>query len=289
MRGNRLDAFQNVAHLGEVGLSFLSYGGEVEITPGRLETFYLVQTPLAGGAEISAGPQSVVSTSTRATVLSPDDRVSMRWSADSSQFDVYIDRAALERRLEALLGHPVAEPLRFTLGMELASESGRGWLRLVSLVREEVELRGMLLRQPFAAAQLEELLLTTLLLAQPSNYSEQLRTDTAPLSPRAFRRVLEHVHANLHDQLQAGDLARIGGVGVRSLEQSFRRHLGTTPSAYVRDLRLQGAHDELVAADPADGASVAQIAVAWGFTHLGRFSELYRRTFGVPPSVTLRT
>jgi len=289
LRGNRLEAFQNAAQLDDVCLSFLSYGGAVRITPGRLESFYLVQTPLSGGAEINAGSRSVVSTPSRASVLSPDDSVSMRWSAESPQLDVYLGRGALERRLEGLLGRPLREPLRFELGMELATVSGRGWLRVVSLVREELELHGLLLRQPLVAAQLEELLMTTLLLAQPHNYSDLLRSNPEPLSPRAFRRVLDHIHEHLHEPMPVGDVARVGGVSVRSLEQSFRRHLGITPSAYIRDLRLQRAHADLVAADPTGGVSVADIAATWGFMHLGRFSELHRRTFGVTPSQTLRS
>lgn len=289
LRGHRLEAFQNVAYLDKVGLSFLSYGGAVRITPGRLESFYLVQTPLSGGAEISAGSRAVVSTPARASVLSPDEPISMRWAAGSAQLDVYLERHALERRLEMLLGLPLREPLRFELGMELATASGRGWLRVVSLLREELELRGLLLRQPLAAAQLEELVLTTLLLAQPHNYSDLLRTDPVPLSPHVFRSVIDHIHEHLREPLPVGDVARAGGISVRSLEQSFRRHLDTTPSAYIRDLRLQRAHADLVAADPTGGASVSGIALAWGFTHLGRFSELYRRTFGVPPSRTLRS
>lgn len=288
-RGHSLDAVQNVAHLGGVRLSFLSYGGAVRITPGRLETFYLVQTPLAGQAAITAGSQSAVSTPARASVLSPDDPVSMRWSAESPQLDVCFERRSLERQLEALLRRPLREPLRFKLELDLATEAGRRWLRLLGLVREELELHGMLLRQPLAATQLEELLMTTLLLAQPSNYSEQLRTEPPPLSPRPFRRVLDHIHAHLDEPLLVADLAQVAGVSVRSLEQSFRRQLGITPTAYIRDLRLQRAHADLVAAEPGDGVSVGEIALARGFTHLGRFSELYRRTFGVPPSQTLRS
>lgn len=289
VRGHRLDAFQNAASVGEVRLSFLSYGGAVQIMPRPLETFYLVQIPLAGGAEITAGSQSVVSTPSLASVLSPDQSISMRWSARSPQLDVYIDRHALERRLEAMLGDSVGEPLRFRLGMELGTEAGRGWLRLVSLLREELEREGMLLRQPLAAAQLDDLLMTALLLLQPSNYSDRLQGSSAPLTPRSFRRILDHVDVHLHEPLRVGDLAQVGHVSVRSLEQSFRRNLATTPTAYIRELRLQRSHTDLVAADPLGDVSVTEVARAWGFTHLGRFADLYRRTFGVSPSETLHS
>jgi AraC-like DNA-binding protein len=236
-----------------------------------------------------SGGRSIISTPSLASVLSPDEPIEMLWSPQSPQFDVYFDRSALERQLEALLGGPLGKPLRFSLGMELFTQPSRSWLQLVNFLRDQFERKGVLLRQPLAAAQLEELLMTVLLIAQPSNYSELLRGEPSPLSPRAFRRVLEHVEAHLHDRLTVGELGRFANVSVRSLQQSFRRHLDTTPTAHIRDLRLQRAHADLVSADPSGGTSVTEIAARWGFTHLGRFSSAYRRAFGVTPSRTLRS
>ncbi len=289
VRGHRLDAVQNAASVGDVRLSFLSYGGAVEIVSRPLKTFYLVQIPMAGGADVTVGSQSVVSTPSLASVLSPDERIWMRWSARSLQFDVYFDRHALERRLRAMLGDGDGEPLRFGLRMELGTEAARSWLRLVTLLHEEFERKGVLLRQPLAAAQLEDLLMTTLLLAQPSNYSDRLQGCVVQVAPRSFRRILDHIDGHLHEPLRVSDLALVGAISVRSLEMAFHRNLGTTPTAYIRDLRLQRAHADLVAADLLDGVSVSEIACNWGFTHLGRFADLYRRTFGVLPSETLRS
>jgi AraC-like DNA-binding protein len=35
-------------------------------------------------------------------------------------------------------------------------------------------------------------------------------------------------------------------------------------------------------------ASVTDIALRWGFNHLGRFSQLYRERYGEKPLATLR-
>lgn len=80
-------------------------------------------------------------------------------------------------------------------------------------------------------------------------------------------------------------MAAAAGVSVRALQANFRRFLNTTPMAYLRQLRLEGAHHDIVNAHPS--STVAEIARRWGFMHLGRFSQEYRATFGVVPSADL--
>ncbi len=288
-RHEQLDAVQNSARLEDVVLNFLSYGGSVRITPGELQTFFLVQIPLHGSAQITAANRSIVSTPALASVLSPDDSVDMRWGADNPQLIVRFDRASLEQRLAAMLGQPQEEPLRFSLGMDLGTAPVRSWLRIVALLREEFERGSELIRQPLAAARFEELLMTGLLLAQPSNYSAALNVGAAPVSSRAVRRAIEYVHAHLGEPLTSADLAAAAGVSTRALQRGFRRQLDATPITYVREVRLQRAHEDIVAADPTDGASVTEIALRWGFTHQGRFASMYRQRYGMPPSHTLRS
>ena len=56
---------------------------------------------------------------------------------------------------------------------------------------------------------------------------------------------------------------------------------------HLRSVRLDRAHADLVAADPAVD-TVAAIALRWGFGHAGRFAKDYRARFRRSPSDTLR-
>jgi transcriptional regulator GlxA family with amidase domain len=95
------------------------------------------------------------------------------------------------------------------------------------------------------------------------------------------------MHAEPWQPFTVVDLARVAGVSVRVLQESFRQHVGMSPLAYLRRLRLDGAHTELSRADPWD-LSVTDVAYRWGFTHLGRFAGAYRSRYGESPSQTLR-
>jgi AraC-like DNA-binding protein len=101
------------------------------------------------------------------------------------------------------------------------------------------------------------------------------------------RRALEYVHDHAREPIGTPEIAAAAGLSPRGLQQSLRRHLDQTPGDLLRGVRLDGARAELVHADR-DETSVADIARAWGFGHLGRFSATYRERFGELPSESLR-
>jgi transcriptional regulator GlxA family with amidase domain len=55
---------------------------------------------------------------------------------------------------------------------------------------------------------------------------------------------------------------------------------------YLRNVRLARVREALTRADRS--GSVTEIAVEWGFAHLGRFAAEYRAHFGESPADTLR-
>lgn len=100
----------------------------------------------------------------------------------------------------------------------------------------------------------------------------------------ARRLVLERIHCG-EDSVSLEDLAQRLDVSVRWLHQAFRQQLGLPPRQYVQQLRLSRVRSELRARGP---KTVSDVAMKWGFWHLGRFARSYRATFGELPSETLR-
>jgi AraC family transcriptional regulator, ethanolamine operon transcriptional activator len=81
------------------------------------------------------------------------------------------------------------------------------------------------------------------------------------------------------------DIAQRSGYSLRSLELIFRRSVGMTPGRWFLNVRLNGALRDLLIPGPT--CSVSEVASRWGFLHLSRFSEQYRKAFGELPSQTL--
>lgn len=110
-----------------------------------------------------------------------------------------------------------------------------------------------------------------------------------PPEPATLRRALAYLEEHADREVDVADVAAAAGLGVRGLQMAFRRWRDTTPLAYLRDVRLARAHQELQAVDARTGGeTVADIAARWHFAHPGRFSVTYRERYGCSPSETLR-
>jgi AraC-like DNA-binding protein len=110
--------------------------------------------------------------------------------------------------------------------------------------------------------------------------------DAPPGLPADLTRTLGWLRSHLSEPVQLDLLAQIAGVRPRTLETHFKMFLGTTPLGWVRRMRLARARQELLHARPP--TSVTDVALANGFSQLGRFAGQYRRLFGELPSATLQ-
>jgi transcriptional regulator GlxA family with amidase domain len=101
-------------------------------------------------------------------------------------------------------------------------------------------------------------------------------------------RAIEFVERRAGLDTEVADIAEMAGVTVRAIQLAFRQHLDTTPTAYMRAIRLEHAHRQLVDSTPGDGITVTRTAVDWGFANPSRFAAYYRAAYGRPPGQTLR-
>jgi transcriptional regulator GlxA family with amidase domain len=105
--------------------------------------------------------------------------------------------------------------------------------------------------------------------------------------PVLLRRAIEFLESNVIEDIGLVDIAEAVCVTPRALQYMFRRHLDTTPMQYLRRVRLNHAHTDLLVNDRRCD-TVAAISARWGFMHTGRFAVFYRQTYGQSPHVTLR-
>jgi transcriptional regulator GlxA family with amidase domain len=106
-------------------------------------------------------------------------------------------------------------------------------------------------------------------------------------TPALLSRAMAYIDDNAHRDITLTEIASAVYVTPRALQYLFRKHRGCTPREYVRMVRLNYAHRDLVEGDRLT-TTVSQIAARWGFGHIGRFAVYYRQQFGISPHQTLR-
>jgi AraC family ethanolamine operon transcriptional activator len=82
------------------------------------------------------------------------------------------------------------------------------------------------------------------------------------------------------------ELCQTFGVSERTLQYGFQSYVNMSPHAYLRACRLNRARAALQ--QPATKkTTVTEVAMRYGFFHMGKFSLSYRAHFGESPSATL--
>ena len=199
-----------------------------------------------------------------------------------------MDRRKVAECCAKLLGQDVEEGnLKFEVMFPLDDAGGQSWLRLLDYALNELSHPSSLIRSsPAAGHQLEQMLMTGLLLGHSHRYSEALLRPQSAAAPYYVKRAEAYIEHHFADPLSLADIAAHAAVSARSLQNGFRNFRNMTPMEFLRRIRLKNAHAYLMVAEPGI-ATTTDIAMRSGFTHMGEFAALYKRTYGVAPSQTL--
>lgn len=108
-----------------------------------------------------------------------------------------------------------------------------------------------------------------------------------PSSPSSLDRAVRFIEAHAMEPIGLLEISAAAGLSPRGLQAAFRRHRGTTPLGYLRQVRLAVAHSDLQAACHGGGETVSDIAGRCGFVQLSRFARDYRAQYGELPRRTL--
>ncbi len=100
------------------------------------------------------------------------------------------------------------------------------------------------------------------------------------------RQAKQDIQDHLQQQLSIEQICDHIGCSMRTLHLGFKECYGTTPRQYARTLALNAVHRQLGRLSPNE--TIADIAMRWGFYHLGRFSHQYKTLFCELPSETVK-
>jgi AraC-like DNA-binding protein len=280
---------QRVSQVGPITVGDITYKTDVALGFEEPRASYHVCVPLNGWLESRHRGEQLTSTPELASVYRPDGEITVpRWPGGSRHLAVKIDQVAVERALEALIEGPLDSAIAFQAPLPLRAPAVRDWVRLLLMVHRQMESPDSLFRHAEVSDPLAESLIHGFLLVADHPYRQALAARADPCRPAAVRDAMDLIEAGPHLPLTTSTLARQCHVSVRTMQEGFQRHLGMSPMAYLRVVRLRRAHRDLRSSHPAH-STVASVAHRWGFTHLGRFATAHRKMFGETPLQVLRS
>jgi len=202
-----------------------------------------------------------------------------------ARFDVVSIAADVLQKVGADLRVPLSQQIRFLTCRPRSPAAVRAWRRALDYATTTLASTDTA-EQPLIVATLAPLLAGALLECFPSNVSEQHLLDASEL-PEVLKDAVSFIHCHADGDIGVNDVAAAVHLTPRGVQYLFRRQLDTTPTEYMRCVRLHCAHQELVAGVRST-TTVSEIARRWGFAHTGRFAVLYRQAYGQSPHATLR-
>jgi AraC-like DNA-binding protein len=272
----------------DVRLNYVQYGPGVDIDPGCLRDFYLLQIPLRGSAEVMCGKQHITAHTQLASLPSPMEDLKMRWADDSPHLIVRVSKAVVNRHWEELTQTSLTCPLVFDLGVDMEDLHVAPFIHFIKYLYAAIDDA-----PAFAGSKMahmaEGYLTSSMLTLLGHSHSERLTSGhQRTVLPGYVRRAMDYMHAHTQAALTLSDLCTLTGVSVRSLQNAFLTHTGESPMAYWRGIRLDRIRVELRSNGLARDMGVTELAARYGFLHMGHFSAQYRLRFGETPSQTMK-
>lgn len=267
--------------LGSLGLSIISYGGEVTVeNPVGIESFHF-QLVMSGECRICAADEEMRLTRGWATLINPSVPSSVTYSPDCTKLIVNIPKSLFVACSIDRSGSVPSGGVQFDAAAFLLNDRSTTF-RTVELLFLEAEEKA---RDKSAVQPALELLFATKLLESfPNNV---VGANQATRMDRFFQNIDRFIDANIKADISAVDISTLCNVSLRTLYERFTLYKGVTPTAYIKDKKLRKIYACLSRSESA-ARSVSEIAFDYGFNHLGRFSAEYKAVFGELPSDTLR-
>jgi len=264
---------------GSLHLCQLRFGSVACIDATCPPDAYLLQTVRHGHCEQNIGAETIRLEAGQVVLSNPGDRIAINYSADYEGLSITLPaNLFLETCQEQRWAKPL-EGIQFS-GKGQAAEQLTGLQAIIELICGEAEAATA---TPQTQHYYQRILASKLLTQVPHNVA----MEAPSISRLSFERLVSFIEENIKTDIGPDELARHANMSRRSLYLLFEKHANMTPKNFIRQKKLERVYSTLI--DPAcQVANITAVALDYGFTHLGRFSEFYKSTFGMLPSVSLK-
>jgi len=248
------------------------------------DSHYKLTLPVAGRAHFSSGAVDAVAMRGAPVLLGPHRESVHELDAGFDRVTVRVPPSHVRAAAASIWPSLDADDIEFAMSPDRSLDG------VVSLLEAAIEV-ARLAPSPERTRllhQFELVLAETLLLTQPNSAASAATAVEPDAASRQVREAMDYMLDRIGEPLTMAGAAAAAGVSVRSLQSSFAKVTGMSPSRWLRARRLDRASMRLRETDRRE-VTVASIAAECGLFHLGDFSAAFKARFGLTPSEVRRS
>lgn len=118
------------------------------------------------------------------------------------------------------------------------------------------------------------------IIAEPTHIEVRKSTDFLAINDSEVAQAIRYIRNNTNKSIQVENVAEVAGLSRRSLHSRFKKAIGLSVSGEIRKSKIE--HIERMLIDT--NLSIAQVALAMGYSGIEKLSRFFTREKGVTPS-----
>ncbi len=283
--GNSKDLDVNFSgiHLAGLGIMRARYGTSIYLEPNG-DSFYFAHTILRGSSQVGYKNDSYDCCQGDSVILSPSTDYSARLDDDCDRLMLRIAPSEIRSYLSSVLCQELTADIEFDSGVDTNGVLSNA----INFVLRQIAIEPRILERNELKIAYSRMIIANLVMLHSHNYSNKIHLQPkAMLSPQ-LKRAVDFIWAKSDQAISAADVALHCNVALRTLQRGFIKYLDTTPTHYIRNVKLELVHEKLQQSAQRGNSSVKQILLDLGVVDFGRFANYYRSKYGCTPSETMK-
>ena len=245
--------------------------------------------PLSGPIISVADGNNIGGHASGVHLFSPKENLHQEWGKDAQALLLTVPLSGCTDLLSQLGMISYEEDISLATGISLPPETKPLVTNIINNLTYCYERRSLGL--PFQEAwnkKIEELAAFFLLQNLHSSFSHHAGKYQTCLEDRnntksmtGLEKLEDYLLKHLAAPISLDDMTKASGLSRSYLHKLCLKHIGSSPMVWLRNLRLDAVDNHL---KTKPGMNITDVALLYGFEHMGRFSGYFYKRFGYHPS-----
>jgi AraC-like DNA-binding protein len=276
----------NAVNFGRTSLIYNRFGTKTKIKTGMDIDYAIFVTGAGVPSKFNVDNEPHLISPQKAAIVAPAKQVQIERPRNSELIILRVALSDLWGHFEKLTNRHHRGSLIFDRTVNVFKGPGAMLKGLMNYLADGLNYDDSMLKIPSLRKSYDDMLMTSLL-SLPHNKRDELYKDHSNMiAPGLVHRAEDYMKAHLREPVNISDLIRICDCSRSVLFSAFRNARGYTPMEFLTEQRLHNAREQILKSNY--DASIASIALDFGFISHSWFTQVYRKRFGESPSETLR-